>query len=49
MSQAEQERRIVDGSAWRDFCRALERAGETLLRPSTPATPFVRAPKASAT
>ncbi|HPG24476.1 MAG TPA: DUF1214 domain-containing protein [Myxococcota bacterium] len=43
MSQAEQERRIVDGSAWRDFCRALERAGETLLRPSTPATPFDRA------
>jgi len=37
------EQRIVDGSAWRDFCRSLERAGEVLLRAETPATPFDRA------
>ncbi len=37
------EQRILDGSAWRDFCRALEAAGETILRPSTPATVFDRA------
>jgi hypothetical protein len=37
------EKRILDGSAWRDFCRALEKAGETILRPSTPATVFDRA------
>ena len=37
------ERRVLDGSAWRDFCRALERAGDAVLRPETPATPFDRA------
>ncbi len=37
------ERRILDGSAWRDFCRALERAGDAVLRPETPAAPFDRA------
>jgi hypothetical protein len=37
------ERRVLDGSAWRDFCRALERAGDAVLRPETPATPFERA------
>ncbi len=37
------EQRILDGSAWRDFCRALEKAGDTILRPSTPATAFDRA------
>ena len=44
-SQAEQllEERILDGSTWRDFCRALEKAGDTILRPSTPATAFDRA------
>jgi Protein of unknown function (DUF1214) len=37
------EQRILDGSTWRDFCRALERAGDTILRPGTPATAFDRA------
>jgi len=37
------ERRIADGSAWRDFCRALERAGDAVLRPETPSDPFDRA------
>lgn len=37
------ERRILDGSAWRDFCRALERAGQSLTREATPATAFDRA------
>jgi len=37
------EQRILDGSTWRDFCRALEKAGDTLLRPSTPANVFDRA------
>lgn len=37
------EQRIVDGSAWRDFCRALEKAGDTILRPGTPDGVFDRA------
>ncbi len=37
------EKRIVDGSTWRDFCRALEKAGDTILRPSTPSDVFNRA------
>ena len=36
------EQRILDGSAWRDFCRALEKAGEQLLRPDVPGTAFDR-------
>ena len=36
-------RRIVDGSAWRDFCRALEQAGEVLLREEVPTDPLQRA------
>jgi hypothetical protein len=40
---SEAERRILDGSAWRDFCHALERAGEALARPGTPRDPFDRA------
>ncbi len=37
------EARIVDGTAWRDFSRALERAGDAILQPGTPATVFDRA------
>ena len=39
----EAERRILDGSAWREFCRALERAGEVVLRAETPTDAFDRA------
>src|SRR5262245_28417022 len=39
----EAEQRIVDGRAWADFCRALERAGDAVLRRSTPANAFDRA------
>lgn len=35
--------RVQDGSAWRDFCRALERAGDTILQPGTPDDAFHRA------
>jgi hypothetical protein len=37
------EQRILDGIAWRDFFRALERAGDAELRPETPDTAFDRA------
>ena len=35
--------RIVDGRSWSAFCRALEQAGQAVLRSGTPATPFDRA------
>jgi hypothetical protein len=43
MARSEAEERIVDGRAWRDFCRALERAGDAILGEGTPSDPFQRA------
>ena len=43
MSEQNAEARIVDGTVWREFCRSLEKAGDTLLRESAPADPFNRA------
>ncbi len=43
MSNPNTEERIVDGTVWSEFCRALEKAGDTILRESTPADPFNRA------
>lgn len=37
------EQRIVDGTSWRDFCRALEEAGQVVLRAGTPDAPLDRA------
>jgi hypothetical protein len=34
---------VVTGRAWRDFCVALEQAGEVVLRPSAPGTELDRA------
>lgn len=35
--------RVLDGRVWSDFCRALERAGEVVLRDGSPADAFDRA------
>jgi hypothetical protein len=43
MPLTDAEQRIVDGTVWRAFCRQLESAGETILRKSTPDSPFDRA------
>jgi len=43
MSPSRAEQRVVDGSTWRDFCRALERAGDAVLQEGTPGDAFQRA------
>ena len=35
--------RVLDGQPWSDFCRALEEAGQTVLRNGSPLDPFDRA------
>jgi hypothetical protein len=37
------ERRVADGTAWREFCRALEAAGDVVLGEHTPTSAFDRA------
>ena len=37
--RAEAEERVVDGTVWREFCRNLEKAGDTILRKVRPRTP----------
>jgi len=38
-----EERRVVDGSTWRDFCRDLEAAGQVVFSDRTPVSPLDRA------
>ena len=35
--------RVMEGQSWRDFCRALESAGDIVLARTTPASPIDRA------
>jgi hypothetical protein len=35
--------RVVSGSLWKEFCEALQSAGETILRPEVPSDPLDRA------
>jgi len=43
MSDDDSAQRILDGTAWSDFCDALKRAGQVVLRPGTPMDAFDRA------
>ena len=43
MPDHDADARVLSGETWRDFCRALERAGDTILRPGSPLDPFDRA------
>jgi hypothetical protein len=43
MATSERVRRLADGTAWREFCRALERTGLALLREGAPDDPLQRA------
>ncbi len=40
---AEQAKRLLSGEAWREFCRSLERAGETILHADVPGGDAARA------
>lgn len=43
MNRQNAEQKIVDGSAWADFCDNLKLAGDVILRSSTPGDAFNRA------
>jgi len=43
MSYSQKEQALIDGSAWSEFCDALKRSGEQVLRSDTPADPLTRA------
>jgi hypothetical protein len=43
MSDPDSAQRILDGTAWADFCDALKRAGDVVLRPGSPMDAFDRA------
>jgi hypothetical protein len=43
MSDNSIEQRIIDGSAWAEFCDNLKETGNVILRNETPADPFNRA------
>lgn len=43
MDEAARRRALLDGSAWRSFCRALEQAGDAVLAPGVPDTDVDRA------
>jgi hypothetical protein len=43
MSDEAAERRVLDGQTWSDFCDALKRAGDVVLRPGSPLDAFDRA------
>lgn len=43
MGDDDAARRVLTGQSWRDFCRALERAGDVVLREGSPDDAFDRA------
>jgi hypothetical protein len=43
MPSDDSDTRVLTGDTWRDFCRALERAGDVILRPGSPLDAFDRA------